>query len=955
MINLNYLIKILHLVLILLTNNFIFSRTYFVSDLGLDENNGTKSYPFKTIQFSISRLNEGDTLYIREGSYYIFKTINLNSNKTILAYKNEKVVIHGTELKKEWSLVSSNVWKTTQKDSAIQLFIDGFPNFQASFPEISEGINALKQGAFAIAYPNKEVYVEGLNQFNNLKGTRMLGLHGKGLVSLNGKIIEQNGDKIKVENNAFYWDTLSSIRKDYLDTGKAFIVGSKQFLDKEREWYWENQELYILSNEDPNLLQIEARTNNYLFDLSNCLNIKISGIIFKGANINLSNSTNCVIKNCQFTYVTPFFHFPDGFERFNYLLDQNNNVYFDPPEKWTGKGLTISGSNNTIENCYIAHSWGDGLTVWGKNHTIRNNEIYDCDWIANDCAPLTITGNGHTIEHNTIHKSGRSILVHRKIENSKIKYNHLYDAGFLCEDLGITYCYDTDGKNTEIAYNYLHDIKSKKTGAAVYIDNGNSNFNIHHNIITNSLVGININKTSENNVIHNNTLYNNTYSMGSWGPEGTTIRNVKTFNNITNTNKKERWNYNAFYGTKMDSNHVYFENNIFIDPENHNFNLKKYSYPIDKGIINEYTSPFKGKAPDLGAIESDSEPIEYGASIIVENEQHYLPKAPLKLKLINNTPTTTVLAWEYPFNYIDSFFLERKISGDTFKILAKLPALTLNYNDSNQPPGEYRYRVKAVNKYGLSDPSNSVEIFNPKYENSLFLDAENNDLQFGNSIAGDIVINSDHSDWICYKEIDFGIGIYDACLLNMAVPCEQAWQEVQIRIDRPMGRMIGNLITTNTGGWDKFEYRTFPIEKTTGKHDVYIRFEGEQGIGTFDWFNLFDSKGTVIESLPNANKCPKPKNPSRIIAVTIFPNPSSEEVSVSVENIEESIISIRLISTQGKTLLTMIEKNQLPGTQEFYLHDKMNISNLEKGLYFVEVTITGKRVIQSKSYKFMKN
>ena len=51
----------------------------------------------------------------------------------------------------------------------------------------------------------------------------------------------------------------------------------------------------------------------------------------------------------------------------------------------------------------------------------------------------------------------------------------------------------------------------------------------------------------------------------------------------------------------------------------------------------------------------------------------------------------------------------------------------------------------------------------------------------------------------------------------------------------------------------------------------------------------------------------------------------------------------------------MIEKNQLPGTQEFYLHDKMNISNLEKGLYFVEVTITGKRVIQSKSYKFMKN
>ncbi len=70
-----------------------------------------------------------------------------------------------------------------------------------------------------------------------------------------------------------------------------------------------------------------------------------------------------------------FFYFPDGFERYKYLVDQNNNIYFDPPEKWTGKGITISGTNNIIENCYIAHSWGDGLTVWGNNHTIRNNEI----------------------------------------------------------------------------------------------------------------------------------------------------------------------------------------------------------------------------------------------------------------------------------------------------------------------------------------------------------------------------------------------------------------------------------------------------------------------------------------------------------------------------------------------------------------------------------------------------
>ena len=944
-----YLISILFIVQI----NIVHAKSYFVSNEGSDQNNGDFNAPFKTIKFSINNLNQGDSLFIRKGIYYLGEKIKIKSNTFICAYNNEKVEIHGTEIKQNWTAISENIWKCNNNDSIIQIFINGRPYFQATYPNIIEGMIALEKGVFAVAYPNKEVHINGLNQFKNLEGSRVLGLHGKGLVSLNGKISFQDGEKVIIENDAFYWG--EPFRKEYLDTGKVFVVGSKQFLDSEKEWFWENGDLFLFSNENPNNLLIESRTTYYTLEMQNINNTTIKDISFFAVNIDLSNSTQCSIIQCLIKYPTPFFHFPDGFERFKYLIDEKNQLYFDNPKNWTGKGVTISGSNNKIEKCSIAHSWGDGLTVWGDNHTIINNEIFDCDWIANDCAPLSITGKGHLIQNNTIHTAGRSVLVHRKIENSKILYNHLYNAGIHCEDLGITYCYDTDGKNTEIAYNYIHDNKSRKTGAAIYLDNGNSNFNIHHNIVTNSLVGININKTTENIKLWNNTLYNNIYSMGSWGSDDSKTINLITFNNITNTNKKAIWNYNSFYGTKMDSNHVYFDNNIFDDPENHNFSLKKYSYPIDKGITNEYTLPFKGKAPDLGAIESDSDPIEYGASIIIENDQHYPPKAPLKLKLINNTPTATVLTWEYPFNYIDSFYLERKISGDTFKIIAKLPSSTLNYNDSSQPPGEYRYRVKAVNQYGISEPSNSIEIFVPKYDNSLFLDAENNDLQFGNSIAGDLVINSDHSDWICYKEIDFGIGIYDACLLNMAVPCEQAWQEVQIRIDRPMGRMIGNLITTNTGGWDKFEYRTIPIEKTTGKHDVYIRFEGEQGIGIFDWFNLFDSKGTVIESLPNANKCPKPKNPSRIIAVTIFPNPSSEEVSVSVENIEESIISIRLISTQGKTLLTMIEKNQLPGTQEFYLHDKMNISNLEKGLYFVEVTITGKRVIQSKSYKFMKN
>jgi uncharacterized protein YjbI with pentapeptide repeats len=397
----------------LFLSNKSFGGSLYVSTKGSDSNLGNISHPLKTLNLGIKKMISGDTLFIREGVYFITERINLKSNVHIAAYNNEKVEIYGTSSIKNWSKVEKNIWKTTIKDSIIQLFINELPYFQAAYPNIPENMEALTKGAFSIAYPTKELFIKGLNQFANLEGAKVLGLHGKGLVSLNGTISKQNGEKVLIENNAFYWG--EAYRKEYLDTGLAIVIGSKQFLDAEKEWYWENGELYLISEIDPNLLSIESRTNLYALDFSNCTNCKIEGISFVGANINLTNATKCSLSNCSFKYPTPFFTFPDGFERFNFLINSENQIYFDPPEKWTGKGITISGSNNTIENCYIAHSWGDGLTVWGTNHIIRNNEIYDCDWIANDCAPLTITGNGHTIEYNTVHIRVHGLFLY--IEN----------------------------------------------------------------------------------------------------------------------------------------------------------------------------------------------------------------------------------------------------------------------------------------------------------------------------------------------------------------------------------------------------------------------------------------------------------------------------------------------------------------------------------------------------------
>jgi hypothetical protein len=445
--------------------------------------------------------------------------------------------------------------------------------------------------------------------------------------------------------------------------------------------------------------------------------------------------------------------------------------------------------------------------------------------------------------------------------------------------------------------------------------------------------------------------------MGSWGPQGFILKSVKTFNNFTNTDRKASWNYDAFYGTEIDSNHIYFENNIFQDPQNHNFQLKKYSYPIDKGIKNEFTSVYNGNLPDMGAIESESIPWKYGSSLQIPNEKHYKPKAPINLKLVNNTPTITLFEWEYPYGLVDTFYIERKLSTDTFKIIARLPASEFVYNDAFQLGGEYRYQVRAKNQYGISEPSNSIELYNPFANEYFFLDAENSDLQNGTTSLNDQLINNDNKDWIVYKHIDFNQFKFDACRIQYAVPCENAWQEVQVRLDEKMGRMIGKFTPLATGAWDKFKIDSIPLEKTTGIHDVYFRFKGAYGVGKFDWFSLYNSEGKINDKtlFPIDPDCPNPKsNTTKDIAIKLFPNPGNERLVVTFENNEVAKLTIQVVNLNGKNVYEAIYNNLDLGTIEIYLEDNSFYEQIDNGVYLVKVNIESKHHDQETTLKYIR-
>jgi hypothetical protein len=949
------MIKLLFYTLFLcvFTIESVSGKNLFVSPVGSNINNGSINFSYKTIKYAIDQSQEFDTIFLRKGLYNESVTINSKKNITIVSYQNEEVTISPFLPNDNitWEKYTDNIYKTKINGLALQLFLNNNPIMQASYPNMKEELFNSENAANITVSSNKTINFPDITKFGTLKTGYFLGLCSDNIVSIGGNIVNSAGDQLSITDTAFYWK--SEFENSYLGKGKGYLIGNIAFLDTPNEWYADGEYLYVYTSNMKELDGFSIRNKLYAFQILNTENINLSNLNIFGGSILVQKSSKCTISNLNIEYPVPFHHPWSGFERFSPYWNGIEVLTVGPGE-WTGKGVEIGGENNTLINCHIAHSWGDGATIYGIGNTVENCIIEDCDWIANDCAVLNISGSNHIVSNNTLKNSARSILLNRKLYNSKIIHNDLSYGGTKCTDLGLIYNYDTDGKNTEIAYNFIHDSQSKKNGVGIYIDENNQNHSLHHNIITNCSVGINLNKPCKNTLVYHNTLYNNEFSMGAWGNTGE-LDNVRTFNNLTNTDKKLSWNYDAFYGTRVDSNYLY-TNNIFKDPINNNFELKPNSFAVNTGIKNEYTIDYFGALPDKGAFEYGKTPWKTGSTLILQNKKNEIPYPASNLSLVKNTKDSTLLQWEYVHGFIDSYYVQRKKSGETeYKTIKIVDSTFFQFNDTISELGEFRYQILAKNKYGFATPSNSVEVFkNQNVTNGIFLDAENNDLQNGTTIAEETIGYLDNKDWIAFKQVDFGKELVDACNIRYAVPCSNAWQNIQIRLDSYMGEIVGEHITENTGGWDKFEIKAFPIKPTTGIHDIYVKFRGKFGIGTLDWFQLYNSNGTVKKTLQKDPKCPQTYTTTSEIPVKLFPNPGNDLLRVSFENKELASATVEIYNTIGHKISTQSFTELYPGEIELYVDSKALDLGLKSAFYIIKVNIESESHNQETILKYIR-
>ena len=96
--------------------------TFFVAENGNDNWPGTIDQPFETIDRATDFVQQGDTVFVREGVYREEVTLTGSGNPvapiTFRAFPGEHVVVSGGELLTDWVQVDGNIWSTTVSGNA---------------------------------------------------------------------------------------------------------------------------------------------------------------------------------------------------------------------------------------------------------------------------------------------------------------------------------------------------------------------------------------------------------------------------------------------------------------------------------------------------------------------------------------------------------------------------------------------------------------------------------------------------------------------------------------------------------------------------------------------------------------------------------------------------------------------------------------------------------------------
>jgi len=478
------------------------AATYHVASPGNDLASGAASAPFASIQKCANVALPGDVCEVHAGTYR--ETVTPPRSGTAAApirfeaAAGECLTVSGADpLSAVWTAPKAgSIWTANTKQTFIQLFVAGQMENEARWPNAdpsdllheplghagggSDEMHLVVPDAPSGDWSGAMVFVvPGLGWQSNTRHVAAFDTSSR-TITFDTAVATVPGGTTPATGLAPRYGT------------PYYLYGSRLALDTAGEWV-EDAATGVLSfwppgDADPRTLDIEVKQRSYAFDVQGMSYVEIAGFQIFSAGIRLLGTDHCVVDSVVARYVAHLRE-TDGYSTLG-----------DVP--W------IEGTNNVWKNSTIAYSASSGLLIHGNDNQIINNVVHDVVYMADNHAGLDVDAafarnESNVIEDNTVYRSGRAGIFLYNSKSGRVLHNRVYDIAMLTHDVGGIYTWNTDGEETEIAYNEVFDVDTVY-GTGIYLDDASQNFVVHHNYVHDtSYYGVTF---KNDNSIFNNTI-----------------------------------------------------------------------------------------------------------------------------------------------------------------------------------------------------------------------------------------------------------------------------------------------------------------------------------------------------------------------------------------------------------------------------------------------------------------
>jgi len=593
---------------------------------GNDNNPGTKSQPFRTIQKAADVMTAGETCYVRGGTYR--ETVNLSTSGSyglpirFTAYRDEIVCLDGTDvLDVNWSLHNGNIYKATTDKTFEQLFLNNEMMVEARWPNMQFPQQLWESSCWASAGVGSRYgkMVDPELAATNIDWTGAVAvLNVAHQFYTWTRTIESHSDG----NDTFLYPKDLTGITSYADkttpweNDRYFLTGKLEALDRPGEWFLDENAntlyLWTPDGNSPAEYTIEVKQRNYGFEVSaNTNHIEICGFDFFGCTFVFDDCDYCLVANCNLPY-------PVHARRLS-----------EPGYNQDSVITKMIGNHNEIQNCSFAYGSTAGLKMVGKNNLVNNSLIRDFSWygsLKHVGLHLTSTGGpsaseGSVARYNTLFNTGNATLNYRGYENT-VEYNHIYNGGLACEDVALLYTGQPTTAGSVVRYNWVHGCRTESgKGLGIRGDDQTRSLTVHHNVVWNcGRDGIIV--KGDLNKVYNNTVFD----IGSDANPGNYINlhtgpepykwwrdqypllpeqnaNSMIYNNAAFTITSDNGGTPFPEGDNL-ANNYYGKDLKLTDIENLDFLPRADSNLVDAGrVIPSFTDNYLGDAPDIGAYE----------------------------------------------------------------------------------------------------------------------------------------------------------------------------------------------------------------------------------------------------------------------------------------------------------------------------------------------------------------